>query len=1479
MDGIGIRQIGRYKLIDIIGQGGMGIVYRAIDESIDRQVAIKMLLGGHSEDKDLLARFHREARSTANLQHRNIVTVYALDDFEGFPYMVMEYLEGRSIGEMIRSRIPLHIVEKLALMCQVCDGLQYAHDRNVIHRDIKPANVLVLKDNTAKIVDFGIARVGRSETLTRTGQIVGSIYYMSPEQISGSAVDARTDIYSAGVMLFEFLTGSVPFRSPDNDPQGTFFKILNDPVPQLTKFLSDYPQALDDILARAMAKDPAERFQTAEELGYELSCLQETLKQGLIGDFLELARIAIRDNNLEAARQKLQEILRFDRRNSNAAELLQSVREQIQHQQRSLQIEQLKSQAQVAFANQQFEEALECIEQARRLDPEDAILCGLAASIKEQIERARVLADALRRGQAALYSGNLEEANQAVNKALEIQQDHTEARALQTLIKSELEERSHRAKLQTFVDQARRDISNRNFPSALQSLQEAQALDPSDSNIRELLIWAKRGYDQEQERKELNKYIDDVGRLVSENRHPDALNIARAALEKFPNDPYLLKLRDVAIRQIDSDTRRQKVEEIGSEARRLADQGLDTNAIELLEQSLKTFEGDANLEMLLAMIRADYERKILEREEQEKKLRSLMSENPSSDSSVRRTSDLFGPIQELRNGIVRKLPMARLRELADSLREALAESRPTEIGHAQATAALSSFDARLAKWFRDHEVLEETAKKIKSCTNAVELDALTEKARFITEQYGLEDEAQDRFREITTIAAAIRERREATTAQILTILRSMQSSRDVGQVIDLEKQLQVLCSRLKGDPVAEDLFSQAIDFVREMQGKQTRILNELSRIQDAIASASSSGQIRLLREQADLLSSDLTSAEISSRLDQVGREAGNRLNTIENILQALRDTSAKINISRSMRDLEALEAHAKKSASSHTEFEEVAEQLRRIQRASEEKRQEYRKVEAGVKGLLASCGTATGTAELELILARQRDLVERFPNDPVLKKLETHLNESVVTRRAALLEIAASSVETATTDSEDIVGTGLADGVSPSGQDKDEAADHRPGSRRLAIVGLAVCTVLAVGSALFFLLPRTVSIQTSPAQASIRVDTEVCTSPCILKLRPGKHALTATRPGYLNEQTMIVVSLFGAKAEELTLSAAPEPPAPPSTNVTVTSNLTANASILVHTGVPDALVFIDDMKAARDKTGPNGEVRIATTSGQHQILVEKPGYETPSIRTVEVREHGTIRADFPLKTTSIAQSANAKPVPSVPSPQPGVSQPQRQQPNPQQALPVQNSFITIQAPVGAEIHIDQQVIGHSAGGPIKASVPPGSRTVEVLLQGFQPFSQVVNVPAGEQPTLVVKLTPLPPLPTTSPSNPTSGANNMSAGRSTPAVSQQDRMAIQDLLNRYAGAYNQRNLKAVQSLWPSIPSDEVKTIKDFFRSSKSIDMKIQLGNAVPAGKRITIECTQTLRFNMDGKQQEHTESKTIYVIDTSTGWLIDFIPTT
>src|ERR1700676_752847 len=385
-----IRQIGKYTVLDVIGTGGMGIVYRAQDPAIGRTVAIKMLKNRDAGNtQDVFDRFFlREMKSTGNLHHKNIVTVYDAGEHEGNPYLVMEYLEGEPVSKLISERRPMPLLDKLDLGIQVCDGLQYAHDRNVIHRDIKPANVILLADRTVKIVDFGVARVAGSETsLAQTGQLVGSLSYMSPEQINSLPLDGRSDIFSTGVMLFELLTGEVPFRG--SDPSSTFVKILREEAAPLSKFLPDVPPALQAVMNRALAKNAQERYQSAEEFGFDLLGLQKDLKASTAADCLKRAEAAMQRGDLDRGRVLLQDVIRLDRHNEKANRLLRELRAQTQTQQRSGQVIQIRSQAQVALAGGQYEEALACADQALRLNPDDTESIKLCDQIRNAIARAK----------------------------------------------------------------------------------------------------------------------------------------------------------------------------------------------------------------------------------------------------------------------------------------------------------------------------------------------------------------------------------------------------------------------------------------------------------------------------------------------------------------------------------------------------------------------------------------------------------------------------------------------------------------------------------------------------------------------------------------------------------------------------------------------------------------------------------------------------------------------------------------------------------------------------------------------------------------------------------------------------------------------------------------------------------------------------------------------------------------------------------
>lgn len=437
-------RIGKYEVTGVVGRGGMGTVYKATDSRIGRSVAIKILSGAYDDDPDLLARFYREAKSTGSLQHQNIVTVYELGDQDGIPYLVMEYLEGMSLDGLLASKKSLRIAEKLDIVVQVCNGLTFAHQRGVIHRDIKPANIMVLPDGTAKIVDFGIAHVG-GKKLTRTGQVIGSIYYMSPEQLNGNLeLDRRTDVYSAGVVLFQLLTGALPFEGQDTG--STLLKIVHDPPPPLSNFLQTCPPELETIIQKALAKDREARYASAEDFGFELARLQQQLNRETLAEYLEEAGEALRREDFTAARQHLLQVLRAEPQSTEAKTLLRQVQQAIDAQKRKEQVRHYLTSAVEAFSRRDFDEALRYVNEGLETFPGDTDLIKAQAKVIQARDQVAQYREALSAAQNALKRGELDEAQTAANRALSIQPDETEVQALIAVITEQLKERERKEK-------------------------------------------------------------------------------------------------------------------------------------------------------------------------------------------------------------------------------------------------------------------------------------------------------------------------------------------------------------------------------------------------------------------------------------------------------------------------------------------------------------------------------------------------------------------------------------------------------------------------------------------------------------------------------------------------------------------------------------------------------------------------------------------------------------------------------------------------------------------------------------------------------------------------------------------------------------------------------------------------------------------------------------------------------------------------
>ena len=286
-----IERIGRYQVLERVGKGGMGVLYRGFDPVLDREVAIKLMLTDFSEDTEQMRpRFYREARAAAKLNHRNIVTIFEFAEESNVPYIVMEFLRGTPLGARLAAQPPLSLDDKLNVVAQLCDGLSYAHDQGVVHRDVKPDNIFILEDGSVKLLDFGIAKLTTSN-LTRQGDVLGSASYMSPEQVGGSdSVDGRADIFSTGVVLYELLTGRKPFQA--DVPTAVILKILKDDPPAIDSLVTGVPPQLSAIVMRALAKNPDDRFPTADALGRELQMLRKGLPASVSTAALDETRFA-----------------------------------------------------------------------------------------------------------------------------------------------------------------------------------------------------------------------------------------------------------------------------------------------------------------------------------------------------------------------------------------------------------------------------------------------------------------------------------------------------------------------------------------------------------------------------------------------------------------------------------------------------------------------------------------------------------------------------------------------------------------------------------------------------------------------------------------------------------------------------------------------------------------------------------------------------------------------------------------------------------------------------------------------------------------------------------------------------------------------------------------------------------------------------------------------------------------------------------
>ena len=299
-----IPDIGKYRILELVGEGAMGVVYKAVDSVLDRTVAVKVMNDAIARHDELRKRFLREAQAAASLQHPNVVSIYDLGEVDGHLYIAMEFVQGADLETLIQGGEPLSLQEKLDIVIDVLSGLTFAHKRGIVHRDIKPANIRIAEDGRAKLMDFGVAHLA-SSNLTNTGASLGTPVYMSPEQITGGKATPSTDVFAVGAVLYELLTGVKPFDAPTL--QGLFYKILTEKPKPVRDVMPGLPTALDHIVEKAMAKDVPQRYQSALDMANDLSGVRAMLSGPSLPTSVSLSvtvEHAIRKSK-RAARMKL----------------------------------------------------------------------------------------------------------------------------------------------------------------------------------------------------------------------------------------------------------------------------------------------------------------------------------------------------------------------------------------------------------------------------------------------------------------------------------------------------------------------------------------------------------------------------------------------------------------------------------------------------------------------------------------------------------------------------------------------------------------------------------------------------------------------------------------------------------------------------------------------------------------------------------------------------------------------------------------------------------------------------------------------------------------------------------------------------------------------------------------------------------------------------------------------------------------------
>jgi serine/threonine protein kinase len=661
-----LTKLGKYEITGELGSGAMGVVYRAEDPRLGRSVALKTTNAEVAGSPDLLKRFYREAQAAAKLAHSNIVTIYEIDETNGVPFIAMEYLEGENLQKIISDRRELPILRKLQIIIDACKGLEYAHQHGVVHRDVKPSNIVVLDNSQVKIVDFGIARVGVS-SMTKTGVVLGTVMYMSPEQVQGLAVDARSDVFSLGVVLYELLTQHTPF--PGDDVPSILIKILNESAEPISKYISQFPPQVEQIVQRALEKDREQRYQTAEDLAFDLQRIADALKRDTVDVYLQQGQRSLQEGDFSLAKEALQKVLEIDSSHQVAKNLLAEVRESIQARKRAQKVEQNLEQAKEAIQTEQYEDAIALLDEALRLDPAHQEVQKYKQVAVQQRDRAEKIRRYLERAEKFAAEADFQRAKTELDGVLVIDPGNVSAKTMMDWVVRELTEQERLRQIRQYLEGARTHLAEKNFARATELLDKARALDPNNIEVEAVTRMVHSGEEREDRRKLLVKRIAEIEENLSRNKLDLAVASAEQALREFPDDPQVIRLHVQVLHRTEVHKKRSYVDEQLQAARGFLLKNQYSAALAVLQGASQAVPDDARLASFLKTVLEAQGHAALEAARRD----AIREANEQI-----RTQNFAAAIETLENGLARSGQSAELADLLQFAREALAEQQRQE---------------------------------------------------------------------------------------------------------------------------------------------------------------------------------------------------------------------------------------------------------------------------------------------------------------------------------------------------------------------------------------------------------------------------------------------------------------------------------------------------------------------------------------------------------------------------------------------------------------------------------------------------------------------------------------------------------------------------------------------------------------------------------------------------------------------------------